>query len=470
MVIVDKRQITGKKRKQQVQVSNTDYFAQFRGKSFPEFWKLVHPDKPLFDFQYGEYELDGRQYPGLFQVLEQFKQVWVKKATGMGFSTFVLTYIAWKSITDDNWKGTADAQVCIVTGQGIQRATDLMRRLKALFDDYQFKDKETVATIAGVRTEAFPADHIDAMRTLEHPRFIFIDEGDFFSPGQQKNARVASERYMAKGEPTILFGSTPNLPGGLFETMEKEQNSIYHKVFLPYTVGLGKIYTEESIRKAKQSPSFEREYNLKYGYGIGNIFPYQLVDEISKNYILDLKDGSKVLAVDPAYGSSKFAIVGFEQLDGGITHIKEAKQYERPSPSAMLEEVARLAKGYKIVLVDSAHPGLIRDLQDRGITAEPVMFSKELSDMTTTSAQAVKEQKVRIHTAFTELIYQLKAVEFNEKGHPDKKKLSFDLGDCFMMGTWYMKRLGSGKVVTVNMKKSQVVDPNKNNNWMFSAG
>jgi hypothetical protein len=27
---------------------------------------------------------------------------------------------------------------------------------------------------------------------------------------------------------------------------------------------LGKIYTDKEIAKAKQSPSFEREYNLKY--------------------------------------------------------------------------------------------------------------------------------------------------------------------------------------------------------------
>jgi hypothetical protein len=32
--------------------------------------------------------------------------------------------------------------------------------------------------------------------------------------------------------------------------------------FLDYTYGLGKIYTQEEIDKAKQSPSFGREYDL----------------------------------------------------------------------------------------------------------------------------------------------------------------------------------------------------------------
>jgi len=31
------------------------------------------------------------------------------------------------------------------------------------------------------------------------------------------------------------------------------------------------------------------------------------------------------------------------------------------------------------------------------------------------------------------------AVKFNEKGHPDKKELNFDLGDCFMMGCNWLK-------------------------------
>ena len=68
--------------------------------------------------------------------------------------------------------------------------------------------------------------------------------------------------------------STPNAPDGLFEKIEKEpeETCIYKRLKLDYTYGLGKIYTEEEIDKAKQSPSFEREYNLKYLGLIGNVF------------------------------------------------------------------------------------------------------------------------------------------------------------------------------------------------------
>jgi hypothetical protein len=50
------------------------------------------------------------------------------------------------------------------------------------------------------------------------------------------------------------------------------------KIFLDYTYGIGKIYTAEEIKKAKQSPSFEREYNLKYLGRIG--LPIQVIYQL----------------------------------------------------------------------------------------------------------------------------------------------------------------------------------------------
>jgi hypothetical protein len=62
----------------------------------------------------------------------------------------------------------------------------------------------------------------------------------------------------------IVMVSTPNAPEGLFERIEKEPEGtcLYKRIFLDYTYGIGKIYTAEEIEQAKQSPSFEREYNL----------------------------------------------------------------------------------------------------------------------------------------------------------------------------------------------------------------
>ena len=116
-----------------------------------------------------------------------------------------------------------------------------------------------------MRIEAYPSHHIDSARALDNVSFIFLDEADFFPIGQQADARHVSERYIAKSDPYIVMISTPNAPGGLFESIEKEpeETCIYKRIKLDYTVGLDKIYTIEEIEKAKGSPSFEREYNLR---------------------------------------------------------------------------------------------------------------------------------------------------------------------------------------------------------------
>src|SRR6188472_958400 len=203
------------------------------------------------------------------------KHLWIKKATGLGISEFMLRFIAWLCLKDNSLSGS---QMCIVTGPRIDLAIALIDRMKKLFvgskDLTVFDTKETVIELNGVKVEAFPSHHLDAMRGLPNVSFILLDEADFFPPGQQADARDVSERYIAKSNPYIVMVSTPNAPEGLFERIEKESEDacLYKRIFLDYTYGIGKIYTAEEIENAKQSSSFEREYNLKYLGKIGNVF------------------------------------------------------------------------------------------------------------------------------------------------------------------------------------------------------
>jgi hypothetical protein len=125
--------------------------------------------------------------------------------------------------------------MCIVTGPRIDLAIALIDRMKKLFAGgkgfISFDTKETVIELNNVKIEAFPSHHLDAMRGLPNVSFILLDEADFFPTGQ-----------------------------------------LYRRIFLDYAYGVDKIYTAEEIQKAKQSPSFEREYNLKYLGKIGNVF------------------------------------------------------------------------------------------------------------------------------------------------------------------------------------------------------
>jgi hypothetical protein len=154
--------------------------------------------------------------------------------------------------------------MCIVTGPNQELAIKLIKRMKVLFEEklgITFDSKETVLELNGCVIEAFPSNHLDAFRSLTNPKFILLDEADFFRKSEQEDVRHVSERYIAKPDPFIVMVSTPYAANGLFERIEHEpeETCIYKRIFLDYSYGIGKIYTKEEIENAKQSPSFERE-------------------------------------------------------------------------------------------------------------------------------------------------------------------------------------------------------------------
>jgi hypothetical protein len=233
------------------------------------------------------------------------KHLWIKKATGLGISDFMLRFMAWLCLKDNSLSGS---QMCIVTGPRIDLAIALIDRMKKLF-------ASSTKGIAAV---------FDSKETVIE---LNIDEADFFPPGQQQDARDVSDRYIAKSNPYIVMVTTPNAPDGLFERIEKESKDtcLYKRIFLDYTYGIGKIYTAD----AKQSPSFEREYNLKYLGRTGNVFHTKDIE--GRKYNPDnfnpyYSSPSRSMGIDPAYGSSAFGIVVTEWADG-LVQILYAEEY-----------------------------------------------------------------------------------------------------------------------------------------------
>src|ERR687884_1222943 len=58
------------------------------------------------------------------------KHLWIKKATGLGISEFMLRFMAWLCIKDNTLSGS---QMCIVKGPRIDLAIALIDRMKKLF-------------------------------------------------------------------------------------------------------------------------------------------------------------------------------------------------------------------------------------------------------------------------------------------------------------------------------------------------
>jgi Terminase RNaseH-like domain len=332
-------------------------------------------EKAMFDYEKILYDalLDNDDSNILHHAFKH-KHLWVKKATGLGVTEFFLRLMAWLCLRNNDYQ---NSQMCIVTGPNIDIAIKLIKRMKALFEPklhVTFDSKETVLELNGCSIEAYPSNHIDAYRALDNPKFILIDEGDFFRKGEQEDVRHVSERYIAKSDPYIVMVSTPNAPDGLFERIEKEseETCIYKRLFLDYTYGINKIYTADEIEKAKQSPSFEREYNLKYLGRIGNVFHTKDIeaaiekgrkynpDDFNPSYYFT----SRSMGIDPAYGSSAFGIVVTQWEDNHI-QILHAEEYHRPGYNEMLSTVYGLMSKYNVdkVYIDGANPSFIKSLK-----------------------------------------------------------------------------------------------------------
>jgi hypothetical protein len=413
---------------------------------------------PLFDYE-----------KVIFDSLQFNKHVWIKKATGLGITEFILRYMAWLSVKDNALR---ESQMCIVTGPRIDLAIDLIDRLKKLFYERinaTFYTRETVIDINGVRIEAFPSHHLDAMRGLANVSFIFLDEADFFPPGQQQDARDVSERYLAKSNPFIVMVSTPNAPSGLFDRIEREseKDCIYKRIFLDYSFGIDKIYSREEIESAKRSPSFEREYNLKYLGIIGNTFHIQDIEEAVKiEYDPTIMDPNcyRTMGIDPAFGSSSFGIVVTQLRDGKIQVIY-ADEFERPNYYDMMNKIWEIMKncsGVDAIYVDAANPEIISTLKrelneeddwnliherlkyckknnlqiEREMKVIPVSFSTEATSMLarTKSLLEDKERLLAISPEFSKLIASLKTAITDDRGRLDKEATLYnDIFDAFRL-------------------------------------
>ena len=81
------------------------------------------------------------------------KHLWVKKATGLGVTEFMLRFMAWLCLRNDDYR---NSQMEIVTGPNQELAIKLIKRMKALFEPLNifWANKETLFELNGCSIEA----------------------------------------------------------------------------------------------------------------------------------------------------------------------------------------------------------------------------------------------------------------------------------------------------------------------------
>lgn len=407
----------------------------------------------------------------LFDAFENHKYVWVLKATGLGVSEFTLRYMAYLACSYKEIR-FKDSQMCIVVGPNKNLAVRLIKRLKDIFYhrlNILFDTNENQVFVNGIDISAYPSHNVNAFRSLTNPSFILIDEGDFFPVGQQQEVRHAAERYVGKSDATIALVSTPNIPGGLMQQIEQEELSLYYRVRLDYKIGLTKIFSHEDIERAKKSPSFEREYNLQYGYDVGNVLDHsavQLAIDKAIDYPLSLQwyYSKRSLGIDPGYASSRFSMVVTEWIpEVNQIRVLFANELDKPLFGDMVRSAYDLIKQYHIAKtwVDGSQPEFIRELKimvgenknyepliQRAKKSKvelwqymdviPVPFNERGREMIDHMRKWFEDaKKIIIDKQFIDLIAQLRIATQKVDGKLDKSGHQLDSFDAFRMALLY---------------------------------
>ena len=145
---------------------------------------------------------------------------------------------------------------------------------------------------------------------------------------------------------------------------------MYKRLKFDYTYGLGKIYTKEEIQKARQPPSFDREYDLKHLGLIGNAFHQLDID----NAITDTYDPNdawsvstalgRSMGIDEGFGSSEFGIVITQGKDNAVEVIY-AESFNRPLHNDMIDLIRKLKNKHHItkIFIDASNAGFINTLK-----------------------------------------------------------------------------------------------------------
>ena len=161
--------------------------------------------------------------------------------------------------------------------------------------------------------------------------------------------RATVEGFIGKPEsnPYIILISTPQAPGMIMESIEKEQNSLYYKMFLTYEYG------REDHTKYMMISNWNWHVAVQIGpcedqsryIGVaGNVYNNESIErakllgeKYSKYTDPDnwLKDVPTVMALDPAWGltsnASKYGVVISQFIDGKVVIIYAAETIANPT-------------------------------------------------------------------------------------------------------------------------------------------
>ena len=392
---------------------------------------------PLFDYQ-----------KLIFDAIENNQNIFILKSRGIGVTTFMIRYFAWKILYSSELDNKS---IFIVSGTREEHTNYIKEKLEALFENFPvtFESKYTELRLKKTWIKVFPTKNIKDIRGYFEASYIFVDETDYLEESIQDELMHAISPYEEKSNCKIILCSTPFKPMGLMQRIENDVNSKYVKLKLDYTYGLDKIYDREFIEKKKLDPEFQREYNCRYLGKIGNLLSPKIIDDaiaLGERFKDEPMNPFAIhsLGVDPAFGSSAFGMCLTELIrERNIIRVLSAEQYDNhPSPQDMIDKIFDLHREiYNLwVFCDGANRGFMTSLKiafGESVNYEsaesvspsnniciPVNFAKEHKTMISHLAQLFNDKHIAVPEKFSQLIISLKTCVVNEYSY-DKESSSY---------------------------------------------
>jgi len=414
---------------------------------------------PMFDYEQIIFENIFK-----FQTLPNGKEdpknrhVWVKKATGLGITEFILRLMLWLCTRNDDFK---NCQMCVVVGPKEEIAIGLVKRMKRILEQVNIyvENRATTLILNDVEIQAFPSNHLASYRGLTAPRFIFLDEGDFFKKNDIQDVRDTTERYITKSKPYIVIVSTPNKPDLLFQMIEKEPENvcIYNRLFFNYEWGIDKMFTREEIEIQKASPSFDREYDLKYAGKIGNVFSeLQIKEAIRLGELykdLPLNQYTHHFgACDPGWAKTTPVYIGELLKPQQVFRINYYEGFEKSTPEVVATHIFNVSRRYINLkwFIDGSDRGFVNTLKrifdepdwDGGNTDDidlnnvkiiPVNFTKEHKQLLEHAFLLLASGKVAIPAKYDRLLTALRTAQATEWNLDKEETVNDDDLDDFRL-------------------------------------
>jgi hypothetical protein len=346
----------------------------FKGKTFLELNEIIGlpvkngKENPIYD-----YELD------VIYKIENHRNIWIKKARGIGITELVLRYLAWKIVSTNELEYK---KIMIFSGIMLKHANNVKERMQSLFEKrfplMQLESKFTELWIKNTNLICMPSRNVKDIRGFTDVAYLFIDESDNFEMSVNDELLHAITAYEEKSNCTTIKVSTQFRPDGLFHSIENDPNSKYEKIVLSYEVGLDKIYDRKEIEKKKLEPEFQRECECKYLGRIGNVFtPLQIENcinlalEFSIDKIQVPQYTLKSVGVDFGFSSSSTAIVTLEHIktDKDIIRVVDCHLIDKGDPNQIVSLCWDIWKQYGFMnclfYIDGSNRAMVNEFKRR---------------------------------------------------------------------------------------------------------